>query len=82
MYFRKYLFVWLSPVLAVVHGIDLCCRMHLVPRAGIEPRPPPLGLQNLSRRSTGNGHSASYIYIFYMEGKSNTCYNIYEPGGL
>ena len=54
-YFKKifiYLF-WLPRVLVAAHGILVeACMWDLVPRAGMEPRPPALGTHSLTHWTT------------------------------
>ena len=43
--FKKYLFIWLGQVLVVtLRTFDHFCMWDLAPWAGIEPRPPALGV--------------------------------------
>ena len=53
VFFKKYLFIYLFVYLFWLHRVLVAaCMWDLVPRPGIEPRPPALGAQSLTHWTT------------------------------
>ena len=59
-----YLFIWLHPFLVEVCRIFSCSMWDLVPRSGIEPRPPALGAWSLSHWTT---REVPLFYFFNLK---------------